>query len=252
VLSRSIALLLPAWLLAAAPAGEGGFFVSPVQVILATRGMSKGSTGVVTLRNQTHETARFQLSVWAWAQANGGAPQLTPTQDVVFSPPLLILAPKEERKIRLAPQISCGPVESTYRLLIEELRPPRKEGDFPSPVQMLTTMSLPVFLPPPRPVVSGRIESLAMRSHQWTFQLKNTGNVHLQVSEFSIRGLGPSGGPVLQRNVPGGYVLAGTAGLFHVEFTREECASLRSLLVDLKPPVVAGSQAFDVPPNACQ
>src|SRR6202035_2913238 len=94
MIPRSIALLLATVLLAAESGGPSGFFVSPVLISFSPR----ASTGVLTLRNQNPETARFQLNVFTWEQDAEGETHLTPTHDILFSPPLLILAPKEERR----------------------------------------------------------------------------------------------------------------------------------------------------------
>jgi fimbrial chaperone protein len=179
MLPRSIALLFVTVLLAADSGGPSGCFVSLVLISLSPR----ASTGVLTLRNQNPETARFQLSVFAWEQDTEGKAHLTPTRDIVFSPPLLILAPKEERKVRLASQTSTGAAEKSYRLLIEQLRPPVNKADSEQgqQLQMLTTLSLPIFLAPPKPVTQGRIEGLTLGSHRSAFQLKNTRNVHIQI-----------------------------------------------------------------------
>jgi fimbrial chaperone protein len=250
MLPRSVALLLATVLLAADSDGPSGFFVSPVLISLSPR----ASTGVLTLRNQNPETARFQLNVFAWEQDTEGKALLTPTRDILFSPPLLILAPKEERKVRLASQTSTGSVEKSYRLLIEQLRSPAAKADSEQgqQLQMLTTLSLPIFLPPPKPVTQGRIESLTLSSPHSTFQLKNTGNVHLQIPAFSILGAGPSGAIVLQRQAPGGYVLAGTARLFKFELSRTECTGLRSLKVEVQAHPEKASGVFEVSPDSCK
>src|SRR5258708_4554715 len=125
MLPRSVMLLLATVLLAADSGGPSGFFVSPVLISLSPR----ASTGVLTLRNQNPETARFQLNVFEWEQDTNGKEHLTPTRDILFSPPLLMLAPKEERKVRLASQTSAGAAEKSYRLLIEQLRPPVSKAD---------------------------------------------------------------------------------------------------------------------------
>ena len=75
----------------AAPAHAATFSVNPTQVYLSGR----TTTSLLTLRNDSDEPLRFQLSVFAWDQRPDGEMLLAPTQDVVFFPAMLTLAPKE-------------------------------------------------------------------------------------------------------------------------------------------------------------
>jgi fimbrial chaperone protein len=249
MLRALVPLLFPLALLAADPGKPGGFFVSPVQVYLS----AKTPTGSLTLRNQNPDPSRFQLTVFAWEQDQEGEPRLTPTQDILFSPPLLILAPGEERKIRLACRTDFGSIEKSYRLLIEELRPPKRDSDSEDGPQlrMMTNFSLPIFLLPPKVLSQGRIENLKWSGFGGLFQLRSTGNVHMQVQAISIKGIGPSGNTVLERRLDGRYVLAGTIGIFEAEYIPSECARLKSLRVDVTAPHGTASEEFEVPPDSC-
>jgi P pilus assembly chaperone PapD len=116
---------------------------------------------------------------------------------------------------------------------------------------MMTTFSLPIFSAPLKPIAQGAIEGLQWESDGWWFQVKNTGNVHMQLQTVSVTGFGASTAPVLQRRLPGRYILAGTTGMFQLDYTPDECARLKNVLVVVATPNVSARQSFDAPPNSC-
>ena len=73
------------------------FSVNPTQIFLT----GKSGSALLTLRNDSSELLRFQLSAFSWQQSASGELQLGPTKDVVFFPALLSLKPGEERRVRI-------------------------------------------------------------------------------------------------------------------------------------------------------
>ncbi len=72
--------------LAVAPSASAATFsVNPTQIYLSGRATSS----LLTLRNDSTEMLRFQLSAFAWTQSAAGEIELGPTEDVVFFPALL-------------------------------------------------------------------------------------------------------------------------------------------------------------------
>jgi P pilus assembly chaperone PapD len=65
------------------------FTVEPTQIVFSNRTNSV----LLTLRNESTETLRFELSVFKWDQSPSGEMQLEGTEDIVFFPALLTLAP---------------------------------------------------------------------------------------------------------------------------------------------------------------
>ena len=114
---RSSLLTAIAALLVGASASAATFSVNPTQIYLSGRTTS----ALLTLRNDSTETLRFQLSAFAWNQSATGEILLEPTQDVVFFPALLTLKQGEERRIRVGSTVSPGAIEKTYRIFVEEL-----------------------------------------------------------------------------------------------------------------------------------
>src|SRR5512136_1744285 len=93
------------------------FTVNPIQIFLAAQTQS----AILTVHNTSTEPLRFQLNAFGWAQDAAGQMQLTPTNEVIFFPRLLTLAPNEQRIVRVGTSVAPGPVERTYRIFVEEL-----------------------------------------------------------------------------------------------------------------------------------
>ena len=93
----------------ARPAAASNFNVNPTQVFLS----SKATSALVTVRNDSTDQLRFQLSVFAWDQSPSGELVLTPTDDIVFFPSLLTLGPNEERRVRVGRVTAPGEKEKT-------------------------------------------------------------------------------------------------------------------------------------------
>src|SRR5688572_25193200 len=134
--------------LAAACAAGGGseaaaasFTVDPTQIYLSGR----SSSVLLTLHNESKDTLRFQLSVFAWAQSASGEMRLEPTQDIVFFPSLLTLKPDETRRVRVGSTAAFEAREKTYRIFVEELPPVDRAGNRGG-VRVLTKMGIPIFM----------------------------------------------------------------------------------------------------------
>lgn len=217
----------------AGSAHASAFNVKPTQLHLSP----KVSSTLLNLRNESAETLRFQLSVFVWSQTDKGEMELTPTQDIVFFPSLLTLAPGEERKIRVGSAVPGGPVEKTYRIFVEELPPAVRAREAAKPnseVKVLTRMGIPIFIQPEHPTAAGRIEPGTLRSEKLAFAVKNTGNVHFQVRQARVKGLGPARENLFERTVPGWYVLAGGSRVFEVQAPKNVCAKTKALAFEVE------------------
>ena len=75
----------------------GALSISPVRITLAP-----GTTsGLMTVRNESPDPVRLQLSLHTWLESPDGAMQLAPTEDLVVFPGLLQLKPNESLKFRI-------------------------------------------------------------------------------------------------------------------------------------------------------
>ena len=225
VLSAAVAALH----IGARDVAAANFSVNPVQVRLS----AKVSSALLTLRNDSTETLRFQLSGFAWDQTPGEQITLAPTSDIIFFPQLLTLGPKEERKIRIGTATGFGPSEKTYRLFIEELPPLQKPGDVKTGVAMLTRVGIPVFMAAAQPLAQLEIGDFGMHEGTLGFLIRNTGNTHFMTGKIVVRSLDKSGEVIFQQSPPGWYVLAGRFRQYRIEIPKGDCARIASSVVEV-------------------
>jgi fimbrial chaperone protein len=221
------------------------FSVNPIQVFLSRRATS----ALLTLRNESTATLRFELSVFAWSQSPSGEMKLDPTEDVVFFPSLLTLKPSEERRIRVGHVAGPAARERTYRLFVKEL--PAIEGAAAGAVRVLTTMGIPIFMRPDKEVATATLEALRQSKGQLQFALSNTGTVHFVPQHIQVEGLA-GGSRVFRRDVEGWYVLASGRRDFAVPLPAEECRRLTSLLVKIDLGSASLEETLQTPGGACE
>ncbi|WP_109480167.1 molecular chaperone [Paraburkholderia sp. C35] len=114
--------------------------ISPVMVDLPAGAISSG----LTLRNSGDKPIYGQVRVFRWSQANGDD-ALTPTQDVVASPPLIEINARGEQLVRLVRTTpALDGAEQTYRVLIDEL--PEPDDTQANGVAIRLRYSVPVFV----------------------------------------------------------------------------------------------------------
>jgi fimbrial chaperone protein len=210
------------------PGGAEGatFTVDPTQIFIAGRTTSV----LLTLRNESQQPLRFQLSVFAWSQSASGEMQLEPTEDIVFFPALLTLEPNETRRVRVGSATRPEAREKTYRIFVEELPPLEPEA---SGVRVLTKMGIPIFVRPPEEESSAQLTGLERRDRQFHFTLANNGTVHVVPQKVTVRGLADSGETFAQE-LESWYVLAGGRREFSLNLPESECSRVTSLVVDIE------------------
>lgn len=226
----SLAGIFLGMLCAAGPARASAFRVTPVQVALS----AKTTSTLLTLSNESSESLRFQVRVYAWNQSPNGEMELYPTEDIVLFPTLVTLAPGKDRKVRIGSATSFGASEKTYRVFFEELPPPEgpREAAAPSQVRILTKMGIPIFLQPAKPRSAGAIDGLSLGTGHLRFLVRNDGNVHFVLRAVRIKGVGAAGDDVFAREVEGWYLLPGGTRVYDVVIPDEVCSQLKGVTVE--------------------
>lgn len=177
-------LLLCAGLaLAGSGAWASGLQVAPVSLTLQPAQHADG----LWLSNTGTDQIHAQVRVYRWTQADG-ADQLTPSQELVISPPMLGIKPGDRQLIRVirigAPPSGNNAVEAAYRLAIDELpvQTPGKRG-----LQFVLHYSVPVFVEP-----QGKAEvtvnlhwQLLRDGEHMVLVVSNTGTGHAQLAELT-------------------------------------------------------------------
>ncbi len=211
------------------------FTVTPVRVFLGPGATS----ALLTVRNDSTEPIRFQISLRAWNQAPDGDMQLSDTNDLVFFPALMELKPAEEKKVRVGSAFKA-PVttERSYRIFFEELPPPqvsapKETAGLGAQVRVLTKMGVPIFVQPPNPVVKGELANVSVANGTISFDVQNVGNSFFTVNAAKVTGVSKSGATTFTKQQEGWYVLAGGARHFAFQIPADACAGAEKIKVDV-------------------
>lgn len=246
-----LAALLALWhslaLCQIGPTWAANFSINPNRLLFSP----KTRSALLTLPNQNPEALRFQLSLFAWDQSPTGEMQLTPTADLVVFPTLLTLAPGESRHIRVGPATPFAATEKTYRIFVEELPPLVTPEGPPTGIRIVTKMGIPIFLQPATVIQQGHISSLAVRHGTLSFQVHNTGNVHVVEQAIRVKGFGATADSLFEHQVAGWYVLAGGFRIHALELPKDACAKIRALAIEIQTEGKTLQERFDVPSGAC-
>jgi fimbrial chaperone protein len=205
------------------------FKITPVSVLLSRR----VPTALLTLKNESDRTLRFQASVFGWDQDPQGRMQLTPTRDIVFFPTVLSVEPGEERKVRIGTTAAFGSLEKAYRIFFEELPEIEKAANSRgSELQIRTRMGIPIFLQPKELEKGSRVDAIAVRAGILRFSVRNTGNVHVNLRGIRVKGLGPMGDARFERESDGWYVLAGGSRDYEIEIPERQCGAIARYVIE--------------------
>jgi fimbrial chaperone protein len=230
VLRYQVAALVAASIIGGGPwtfdAHAATFTIEPTQIIFTNRTTSV----LLTLRNESTDTLRFELSVFKWGQFPSGEMQLEPTDDIVFFPALLTLAPGESRRVRVGGATEFDAREKSYRIFVEELPPLDAQT---AGVRVLTKMGIPIFMKPVKEVATATLNNLGQKNGQLFFTLRNEGTVHFVPKEIRVRGYAGSA-TAIDHRMDGWYILAGGRRDYDMTFPETECARITSVAVDVQ------------------
>ena len=203
------------------PARAGSFQVNPIRVE-----MSKGATSAsITLRNDGDEPIVVQSSVVGWSQDNG-QDAYAPTSEALVTPPIMTVAPGASQIVRVGLRRGPDPQrELTYRVYLQEVPPPPKPGF--TGLQVALRVGLPVFVPPTATAIRRLEWSTQIRPDGIALTAQNTGNVHVQVTDYELRLPGAS--ETLARESSLMYVLAGQRRQWNLSVPADRLKSVREL-----------------------
>jgi fimbrial chaperone protein len=178
------------------------------------------SSTSLSLENTGDEAVLVQAQLMAWSQ-NDGKDVLTPSQDLVVSPPIFTVQPGRAQTVRIGLlRPANAEREVAYRLFLQEVPRPPRPGE--PAVSVALRLGLPVFLQPK----GGGGPQLAWRAQRdggaVKLTLANGGNAHVQVLDCKLHS---QDGSLLAEEQLGGYVLAGQT---------------RSWLIKLREPLTGG------------
>jgi fimbrial chaperone protein len=167
----------------ATSAVAGTFSISPIRVELS----AQQRTEALTVRNESSDReVVVQAQAFAWSQADG-QDSLTPTRDVIVTPPVFTLAANAQQIVRVAVRRAADPKrELTYRLILQEV-PPEAPKNFTG-LQVALRLSLPIFIAPQTKGAPNLLWASAWQTDgSLQVTAKNQGDVHAQVIDFSVQ-----------------------------------------------------------------
>jgi len=193
----TLAIFLPCTSMAA------GWEIDPVRVELSPQQQS----AAITLKNGSDQPTSIQIQAVAWSQTEG-KDVYTPTKELLVSPPIVTIAPQAEQIIRVALRRQADASnELTYRINLQEL--PAKPAPGFTGVQVALRISLPVFIKPQNgeaaPKATWNVSR--MTDNKVKVTVRNTGNAHIQVSDFGLYAQGIT--EAIASESGSSYVLAG-------------------------------------------
>jgi fimbrial chaperone protein len=199
---RRSALVLIA-LCASLSASAAELEIDPVRIALSTQ----QKTAVIVIRNNSNQATTLEAKPVSWSQVDS-QDVYAPTRELLVSPPTFTIPAHGTQTLRAALRRQADPTrELSYRINLQEI--PAAPVPGVNGVQVALRVGLPVF-------VKSQSGKLAPKA-QWSLArnadgnlsvgLHNTGNAHVQVTDFLIQRT--TGAEVLAEQRASSYVLEG-------------------------------------------
>ncbi|MGH8282127.1 MAG: fimbrial biogenesis chaperone [Gammaproteobacteria bacterium] len=190
-----LALATPLW------AQAGSFEVNPIGMTLS----AAHTTGVVTVTNNSDTPAVVQLQIVAWSQENGKDVYM-PSRKLLATPPIFTVPAGGQQTVRLGLMTKPDARrESTYRLFLQEVPPPKALGF--QGLQVLLRIGIPVFVKPEvttAPDLHWSVRQLS--TTELNVEAINDGSAHAHIGKLTLME-SPNNTTLAEQF--GGYVLSG-------------------------------------------
>ncbi len=160
----------------------------------------------LALGNGDQQPLSFEVSVKRWTMAADGSWQLQPSDDLIVHPLVFTVQPGEQARLRVGTLQPETGSERAYRVELQQL--PRNGGDGME-IQVLTRVSVPVFVQPSAPASAAAVSSATFDAEGLRLTLANTGSAYLPPQDARLRLLDGSGRTLAESALTVGYVLAG-------------------------------------------
>ena len=170
-------------------ASASGLQVSPVTLTLQATQNADG----LWLSNTGDDVVHAQVRVYHWTQENG-VETLTPSRELLVSPPMVQLAAADRQLIRvIRTGAATGTAENSYRVIIDELPVEMKER---KGLQLVLRYSVPIFTAAPgaQSPAPQLAWSLRREGGQAVLEVANGGGMHAQLADL-ILSIPPAAGP---------------------------------------------------------
>lgn len=193
-------------------AHAGPFSISPVRIYMAPRDRAIA----VTITNEGNEELVMQADLYNWMQKDNGEDELTLTEDMIMSPPILKLAPRSKQVVRLAMLRPRPPGEQlTYRMIVREIPEAKPATDNDLKLQIALAFSMPVFITPRGAKYKVACQFERTGAETAKANCENTGNAYTQVRSMVLNNA--AGASLASSTISGGYMLLGAKRSFELK-----------------------------------
>jgi fimbrial chaperone protein len=206
-----------------APSLAGLFSISPIRLDLDRQ----TKTDSITVSNdETDRKIEMQAKLVEWTQDAKGNDIYVDSNDLVFFPRIFSIDKQDQRIVRVGLKVPAAATEKSYRLFIEELPPPPDPGKQGAQILFVLRFGVPVFVRPDKEQFAGSIEALEGAATAATIVVKNTGNQNFQIQSLKVKSAAG-----YEKEIVGGYVLAGATKHVTAPFPPEICRKLGKVQV---------------------
>ena len=210
--ARIGSILLLALLAALQPALAGVFSVTPVRIYMTPRDRAVA----ITVTNEGDTPVVLQADLNQWKQKPDGSDELTPTEDLILSPPIIKLGPKARQVVRLARLVPPDASRQlTYRFILREVPEATPSKDSVQ-VAIALALSMPVFITPPLAKRAVECRGALADPGNLNVACSNIGSAYAQVREILVR----DGERLIGRFEGGPYILPGAEKVLPIKLER--------------------------------
>jgi len=206
----------------------GDFQIQPTSLTMNANEKS----GVFSVVNTGNEKIDFQVDAKEWTQDSKGKDVYADTKEVIFFPKIMTVEAHEQRAIRIGIKVPPSQKEKTFRLFVEEIPTPKKDtemqqiGKIRAGLTIAFRFATPIFVRPLKPQESAVVEKIEMSKGVVKAVVKNTGNVHIKLSNVTFRGIAADGKELFTKEIAGWYILNGISVPYEAAVPKESCEGL--------------------------
>lgn len=172
--------------------------VFPVTLQMAAGQM----TSMFTVMNEGKDASAIQVRVFTWRQL-GAEDQLSPTDEILASPPLTTILPGQKQIVRFILRHPPQDQEATYRIMLDQIPPPAA----PDSIRLSIRQLIPVFAEPTTRTTAHLQFSIEQEKGENYLTVSNNGTRHEVVNDITLTTSGGKKLEVKVTRVP--YVLIG-------------------------------------------
>ncbi|HTM63534.1 MAG TPA: fimbria/pilus periplasmic chaperone [Gammaproteobacteria bacterium] len=157
-----------------------GYQLDKVRIYLS----QNNSIDTLKVTNPDNTPTNVQAQVYAWT-IKDGKDDLTPTSDIIVSPPIMRIPPNRTQLLRVGwRQPTPLATEKMFRLFIMEITPEKPLTQ--TGVRIRLRLGVPIFIAPANPVYQLNWSSQGLSGNKFKVKASNTGNVHVNIASADL------------------------------------------------------------------